>query len=263
MGRSYPLSFILCVQPDNWSCTVKPSSTKTLPDWHPFHKCPNSPSACRCRCCLVSLLRHHHRGTIHLQAPTVNMTLITPQYLCKNTCGGSDEIGSCLTELWFFFTALFSIYDQRLRLYAAVNKTSPPVIKERNHLPSVDSGGTVVLVSQDGIQRPPLRFPRGGHLLQFLSCLENGLLPHGQLDPPLWSQRGKVRTEGPFFAKTQICITGILLDHPINKSIRKTFRFGNRCQRLVVFISWSDTDESAAWRSLCTTAQELPPLMNG
>uniref|UniRef100_A0AAQ5YX83 Small G protein signaling modulator 1a n=1 Tax=Amphiprion ocellaris TaxID=80972 RepID=A0AAQ5YX83_AMPOC len=56
---------------------------------------------------------------------------------------------------------------------------------------SLDSGGTVVLVSQDGIQRPPLRFPRGGHLLQFLSCLENGLLPHGQLDPPLWSQRGK------------------------------------------------------------------------
>uniref|UniRef100_A0A6Q2Y486 Small G protein signaling modulator 1b n=1 Tax=Esox lucius TaxID=8010 RepID=A0A6Q2Y486_ESOLU len=55
----------------------------------------------------------------------------------------------------------------------------------------VDSGGTVVLVSQDGIQRPPLRFPRGGHLLQFLTCLETGLLPHGQLDPPLWSQRGK------------------------------------------------------------------------
>uniref|UniRef100_A0A8C9AXG5 Small G protein signaling modulator 1 n=1 Tax=Prolemur simus TaxID=1328070 RepID=A0A8C9AXG5_PROSS len=52
----------------------------------------------------------------------------------------------------------------------------------------VDSGGTVVLVSQDGIQRPPFRFPKGGHLLQFLSCLENGLLPHGQLDPPLWSQ---------------------------------------------------------------------------
>lgn len=59
-------------------------------------------------------------------------------------------------------------------------------------LVAVDSGGTVVLVSQDGIQRPPFRFPKGGHLLQFLSCLENGLLPHGQLDPPLWSQRGKV-----------------------------------------------------------------------
>uniref|UniRef100_A0A8C7PTW7 Small G protein signaling modulator 1a n=1 Tax=Oncorhynchus mykiss TaxID=8022 RepID=A0A8C7PTW7_ONCMY len=60
------------------------------------------------------------------------------------------------------------------------------------HCHQQGSGGTVVLVSQDGIQRPPLRFPRGGHLLQFLSCLENGLLPHGQLDPPLWSQRGKV-----------------------------------------------------------------------
>ncbi|XP_030599111.1 small G protein signaling modulator 1 isoform X2 [Archocentrus centrarchus] len=55
----------------------------------------------------------------------------------------------------------------------------------------VDSGGTVVLVSQDGIQRPPLHFPKGGHLLQFLTCLETGLLPHGQLDPPLWNQRGK------------------------------------------------------------------------
>ncbi|XP_012686005.2 small G protein signaling modulator 1 isoform X2 [Clupea harengus] len=67
----------------------------------------------------------------------------------------------------------------------------------------VDSGGTVVLVSQDGIQRPPLRFPKGGHLLQFLSCLENGLLPHGQLDPPLWSQRGK----GKVFPKLRNRVT--------------------------------------------------------
>ena len=58
---------------------------------------------------------------------------------------------------------------------------------------TADSGGTVVLVGQDGVQRPPIHFPKGGHLLAFLSCLENGLLPHGQLDPPLWSQRGKGR----------------------------------------------------------------------
>ena len=56
---------------------------------------------------------------------------------------------------------------------------------------SADCHGTVVLVGQDGVQRPPIHFPKGGHLLSFLSCLENGLLPHGQLDPPLWSQRGK------------------------------------------------------------------------
>lgn len=68
----------------------------------------------------------------------------------------------------------------------------------------MDSGGTVVLVSQDGIQRPPLRFPKGGHLLQFLSCLENGLLPHGQLDPPLWSQRGKVSTGVAVFQKIDL-----------------------------------------------------------
>ena len=56
---------------------------------------------------------------------------------------------------------------------------------------SADSGGTIVLVGQDGVQRPPIHFPKGGHLLAFLSCMETGLLPHGQLDPPLWSQRGK------------------------------------------------------------------------
>uniref|UniRef100_A0A8C2ADM7 Small G protein signaling modulator 2 n=1 Tax=Cyprinus carpio TaxID=7962 RepID=A0A8C2ADM7_CYPCA len=56
----------------------------------------------------------------------------------------------------------------------------------------LDCGGTLVLVSQDGIQRPPLHFPPGGHLLAFLSCLETGLMPRGQLEPPLWSQKGKV-----------------------------------------------------------------------
>ncbi|XP_039262469.2 small G protein signaling modulator 2-like [Styela clava] len=54
-----------------------------------------------------------------------------------------------------------------------------------------DAGGTLVLVGQDGVQSPPICFPPGGHLLSFLTCLETGLLPHGHLDPPLWSQHGK------------------------------------------------------------------------
>lgn len=54
-----------------------------------------------------------------------------------------------------------------------------------------DKSGELVLVGQDGVQWPPVRFPPGNHLLAFLSCLETGLLPHGCLDPPLWSQKGK------------------------------------------------------------------------
>ncbi|XP_066255569.1 small G protein signaling modulator 1-like isoform X1 [Euwallacea similis] len=52
-----------------------------------------------------------------------------------------------------------------------------------------EAGGTIILVGQDGVQRPPINFPKGGHMLAFLSCLETGLLPRGRLDPPLWSQR--------------------------------------------------------------------------
>ncbi|XP_068899808.1 small G protein signaling modulator 1-like isoform X1 [Tenebrio molitor] len=52
-----------------------------------------------------------------------------------------------------------------------------------------ETGGTVILVGQDGVQRPPIHFPKGGHMLAFLSCIETGLLPRGRLDPPLWSQR--------------------------------------------------------------------------
>ena len=58
--------------------------------------------------------------------------------------------------------------------------------------PAANSGGTLVLVAHDGVSRPPIHFPKGGHLLAFLSCLENGLLSYqAMLDPPLWSQKGK------------------------------------------------------------------------
>lgn len=53
-----------------------------------------------------------------------------------------------------------------------------------------NSPSSLNLVGQDGVQRPPIHFPEGGHMAQFLGCLETGLLPHGQLDPPLWTQRG-------------------------------------------------------------------------
>ena len=49
----------------------------------------------------------------------------------------------------------------------------------------------MVLVGQDGVQRPAIHLPPGGHLLAFLTCLETGLQPHGRLDPPLWYEEGK------------------------------------------------------------------------
>jgi hypothetical protein len=51
-----------------------------------------------------------------------------------------------------------------------------------------NSGASVVLVAQDGVQYAPIKFPMGTHLLQFLTCLENGLGVGGHLDPPLYEE---------------------------------------------------------------------------
>lgn len=39
-----------------------------------------------------------------------------------------------------------------------------------------DTGGTIILVGQDGVQRSPIHFPEGGHMAAFLSCLETGII---------------------------------------------------------------------------------------
>ncbi|XP_028396533.1 small G protein signaling modulator 1-like [Dendronephthya gigantea] len=48
----------------------------------------------------------------------------------------------------------------------------------------------MVLIAQDGVQRPPIRFPTTGSLMRFLECLETGLVPYGRLDPPLANDTG-------------------------------------------------------------------------
>jgi len=47
-----------------------------------------------------------------------------------------------------------------------------------------DESGTLILVSNDGTQQPPIQFPAGGHLMQFLGCLESALVSiGGKLEP--------------------------------------------------------------------------------
>ncbi|XP_037916963.1 small G protein signaling modulator 2-like isoform X2 [Hermetia illucens] len=86
-----------------------------------------------------------------------------------------------------------------------------------------DTGGTIIFVGQDGVQHPPILFPEGGHMAAFLSCLETGLLPHGQLDPPLWSTRG-IGKIFPWPAKGRRRLLSSVLetneDHPIDYVFR-------------------------------------------
>ncbi|XP_071093695.1 small G protein signaling modulator 1-like isoform X5 [Haliotis cracherodii] len=101
------------------------------------------------------------------------MIMWTPNQLMNGCC---DEVGEETDRSMYWEFAMTIYVDEIVYIHCHQQP---------------DCGGTIVLVGQDGVQRPPIHFPKGGHLLAFLSCLETGLLPHGQLDPPLWSQRGK------------------------------------------------------------------------
>nr|XP_022341295.1 small G protein signaling modulator 1-like isoform X5 [Crassostrea virginica] len=117
-------------------------------------------------------------GYLSLHQSAVGLTIMwTPNQLMNGCCEETDdEIDR--SQYWDF--ALTVYLDEIVYIHC-----------HQQHSLFPDCGGTIVLVGQDGVQRPPIHFPKGGHLLAFLSCLETGLLPHGQLDPPLWSQRGK------------------------------------------------------------------------
>ncbi|XP_057570304.1 small G protein signaling modulator 2 isoform X11 [Hippopotamus amphibius kiboko] len=110
-------------------------------------------------------------GYLSLHQSAESLTLKwTPNQLMNGTLGDSE-----LEKSVYWDYALVVPFSQIVCIHCHQQK----------------SGGTLVLVSQDGVQRPPLHFPQGGHLLSFLSCLESGLLPRGQLEPPLWTQQGK------------------------------------------------------------------------
>ncbi|XP_057570299.1 small G protein signaling modulator 2 isoform X6 [Hippopotamus amphibius kiboko] len=119
-------------------------------------------------------------GYLSLHQSAESLTLKwTPNQLMNGTLGDSE-----LEKSVYWDYALVVPFSQIVCIHCH-QQTSP------GHAHPAESGGTLVLVSQDGVQRPPLHFPQGGHLLSFLSCLESGLLPRGQLEPPLWTQQGK------------------------------------------------------------------------
>uniref|UniRef100_A0A8C5E753 Small G protein signaling modulator 2 n=2 Tax=Gouania willdenowi TaxID=441366 RepID=A0A8C5E753_GOUWI len=120
------------------------------------------------------------RGYLSLHQAAENLTLKwTPNQLINGT------LGDCDLEKSIYWDYALTV---PLRQIVCIHCHQRSLLSDAA---AADCGGTLVLVSQDGIQRPPLHFPPGGHLLAFLSCLETGLLPRGQLEPPLWSQKGK------------------------------------------------------------------------
>ena len=90
----------------------------------------------------------------------------------------------------------------------------------------------MVLIAQDGVQRPPIRFPTTGSLMRFLECLETGLVPYGRLDPPLTNESG----------------SGTLFGKPVSRgTIAKPSLSRNYVFRLVPSIKPEDIGES--WSS--------------
>ena len=107
------------------------------------------------------------------------LKIIVENNMFLKNCEGMYE--SWTKSTWLEITVVVQILGRNCILY-----NFPPM-----KYFTEGSGGKVVLIGQDGVQRQPLSFPTAGSLLSFLNCLENGLHPHGQLDPPLFAPRSK------------------------------------------------------------------------
>lgn len=64
----------------------------------------------------------------------------------------------------------------------------------------LDFESIIIFVAHDGVQYPSFVFPLGSHLIQFLNCLENVLLPNYRLEPVGWEEMIK-HTAEPFILK--------------------------------------------------------------
>ncbi|KAJ3618130.1 hypothetical protein MTP99_006157 [Tenebrio molitor] len=123
-----------------------------------------------------------------------DVTQPMPGYLSLHQTASGLTIKWTPNQLMNGFTD--EVQDKSVYWDYALQVRLDEIVYVRCHQDS-ETGGTVILVGQDEVHAPPIHFPKGGHMLAFLSCIETGLLPRGRLDPPLWSQRsGLVPTSG-------------------------------------------------------------------
>lgn len=74
-------------------------------------------------------------------------------------------------------------------------------------------------------------------MLAFLSCIETGLLPHGRLDPPVWSQRSstsniKRRRPLPALSETEDITKDFvfrIVNNSSHKELRKNHKISISC----------------------------------
>jgi hypothetical protein len=64
----------------------------------------------------------------------------------------------------------------------------------------LDYESIIIFVAHDGVQYPSFVFPLGTHLLQFLNCLENSILPSYRLEPVGWEDM-LTKSQEPFILK--------------------------------------------------------------
>lgn len=113
-------------------------------------------------------------GYLSLHQSTNNLEIRwTPNQLMKGKRGDKEKEQEDVSIYWDYALNIFV----RETVYL--------------HCHHNEQGGVAVFIGHDGVQKPSIKFPKGSHLLAFLTCLESGLMPHGQLDPPLGIQKGK------------------------------------------------------------------------
>lgn len=81
----------------------------------------------------------------------------------------------------------------------------------------MNNDSTLILVADDGVQYPPIIFPNGTHLYQFLTCLESGLKPDFDLEPSFSDNLIQPNTTISVIIKIVSTVTQKTFQRPISR----------------------------------------------